>query len=493
MIKLNRKGSVITEPEKQLGVCGEYDVIVVGGGMAGVGAAVAASREGCRVMLIERESALGGLATLGLVNIPLDLVSGIGASMLERLTAVEGLRSRNSDPEKHKLVLDKMVTEAGCDILFVTHAVDSVVEGGSIRGIVVESKSGRQAVLGKRVVDCSGDADAACFAGCECMQGRPGDGISQACSLEFRLGGVDWDTYLNSDLKREDRAWIKLIEEKRAQGWEEVAEIENHVNWMTHLPGRPEHCGMDEVSVCFAHSRNCRPLDNRDLTRMYLEGRRQADVLWKFIRANIPGFEKCYLIDTGTLLGVRESRRVMGEYVITTADIASGRRFDDAITTSGHGYDLHNPDGVGNIKWAEMVVDGEKRYVGCGGGYGSSWFPPGGREALSDYWGNKGAEIKRKQRYDIPYRALVPLKVDNLLVAGRCLSADFMAQSGCRLVLACINMGEAAGTAAALSLKRNLPPRKLDRVELQMKMLENGCDIGQNEREIPGLDSKKDS
>ncbi len=480
MLKYDRKGSVVRETERQLGVEGEYDVIVTGGGMAGIGAAIAASRSGCKTLLIERETALGGLATIGLVNIPLDFLSGIGADMMNRLQALDAEWHRNSDPEKHKLVLDRMVTESGCDLLFCSHVVESIMDGDKIVGVVIESKSGRQAVLGKRIVDCSGDADAAYFAGCECMIGRPGDGISQACSLEFRLGGVDWDAYVNSDLKRNDAKWIELIESKKEEGWAEIAEIDNHLNWMTHVPGRPEHCGMDEVSICFSHSRNCKPLETRDLTRMYLEGREQADLLWRFIRENIPGFERCWLIDTAPLLGVRESRRVVGEYVITTADLASGRRFDDVVCISGHGYDLHGPDRVGNIKWDKMEVDGETRYVICGpSGYGTSWLPPGGKEVLSDYWGNKGANITSKRIYDIPYRSLVPLKVDNLLVAGRCLSADFMAQSGCRLVLTCINMGEAAGTAAALSLKGNIIPREVDRVQLQKTLINNGCELGQ--------------
>ncbi len=488
MINLQRQGKIISEPEKELPLIGDYDVVVAGGGMAGIGAAVAAARSGCKTLLLEKETALGGLATIGLVNIPLDFISGIGGEMMRLLREADAEWHRNSDPEKHKLILDRMLTGCGCDLLLDSYAVESIVEGDCVRGLVVESKSGRQAVLAKRIIDCTGDADAAYFAGCDCMVGRPEDGVSQACSLEFRLGGVDWDAYINSELKKEDPKWIRLIEDQRSQGWERVAQIENHLNWMTHLPGRPQHCGMDEVSICFAHSRKCRPLEAGDLTRMYVEGREQADVLSGFIKGNVPGFEKSWLIDTASLLGVRETRRVVGEYIITTSDLASGRRHDDVITVSSHGYDCHNPDGVGNIKWDKMTVDGETRYVICArNGYGSSWFPPGGKDALSDYWGNKDEDIVGKQIYDIPYRCLVPEKIDNILVAGRCLSADFMAQSGCRLVLCCMNLGEAAGTAAGISLKRDIAPRSVDRIELQKELLKNACDIGQKQREIPGL------
>jgi len=492
MIPHKQNDGRIIDPARELGCIGKYDVLVVGGGMAGTGAAVSAARLGCKTMLIERETSLGGLATIGLVNIPLDFSCGIGKEMLSRLDQVSGHWHRNSDPEKHKLILDRMTKEAGVDLLLHSYAVDSIVSGGEIKGVVVESKSGRQAVLADRVVDSSGDGDAAFFAGCEYKSGRPSDGMNQACSLEFRLGGVDWDLYLESDLKKNDPRWIKLIEKAVADGAMPYM-IENHLNWVTHLPGRPQHCKMDELSLCFAHSRNCRPLDARDLTRMYLEGREQADILWRFIKKRVPGFENCYLIDTATLLGVRESRRITGEYVMQAKDIAQWRRFDDVITMSGHGYDLHNPDGPGNIKWAEMEIDGKQCYAICHTGYGSSWLPPGGLDALTDGFGRKGKDMKFPDLpcYDIPYRCLVPLKIDNLLVAGRCLSADFMAQSGCRLVLACMNMGQAAGTAAALSLRARVAPRKLDRITLQNQLLRDGMELGQKQRRIPGLDTNK--
>lgn len=489
MLALSHDRAPVLEPQRSLPCAGDYDVLVVGGGIAGYAAGVAAARQGCKTLVVERESALGGLATLGLVNIPLDFVSGIGREMFDRLAAVDGLWHRNSDPEKHKLILDRMVVESGCDLLFHTQAVDSIVSQGAICGVVVESKSGRQAIRARRVVDASGDADAAHFAGCESMVGRPSDGMNMACSLEFRLGGVDWDRYNGCELKSVDRRWEILIQQALKDG-DLPYEIDNHRNWMTHLPGRPEHCGMDEVSLCFSHSRNCKPLDNRDLTRMYLEGREQADILWKMIRKRVPGFERCYLIDTAPLLGVRETRRVLGGYVLTGMDIARCAHFDDVVCISGHGYDIHGPDHPGNIKWIEAEIDGRTRYVICNAsGFGSSFFPPGGADVLCDYQGRTGQDIAfpEPMYYDIPYRSLVPEKVDGLLVAGRCLSADFPAQSGCRLVMACCTMGQVAGTAAALSLKQNLAPRKLDRVALQRKLVADGVNIGQRFRTIPGV------
>jgi hypothetical protein len=483
------EGGVI-EPQRVLPVESEYDVVVVGGGIAGVGAAIAAARGGCRTLVVEQTSALGGLATMGLVNIPLDYRSGIGEEMIRELEAVDGHWHRNSDPEKHKLVLDRMVQASGCDILFVTTVVDSLMRGDAICGVVVESKSGRQAIMARRVIDCSGDADAACYAGCEYSVGRASDGYVQGCSLEFRLGGVDWDAYQNSECKAQDPRWEALIEQALEAG-DLPYPIDNHLNWMTHVPGRPEHCGMDEVSICFAHSRYCKPLSHRDLTRMYLEGRDQCDILWKFIRKWVPGFERCWLVDTAPLLGVRDSRRILGEYTLTGFDVARRAKFDDVIAITWRGFDVHNPTGPGNQKWFETVIDGETRYIVAGlDGYGSSSFPPGGPAAFSDYLGRTGDELqdeRQKTHYDVPYRCLVPQKVDNLLVAGRCLSADFPGQSATRLVMCCNAMGEAAGHATVLSLQHDIPPRQVDRVELQRRLLAAGCTLGERERTIPGV------
>ena len=466
--KILTNGNVIEEP-RELKSLGEYDVVVCGGGMAGFGAAVAAARCGGRVMLIERETSLGGLATVGLVPIPLDTPAGISKEMISRLEALDGHTRRNSDPEKHKLVLDRMVGEAKIDLLLDTAIVDAVVENGKVRGAVIESKSGRQVVMGKRFIDCTGDADLAYFAGCECMSGRPEDGKHQACSVDFRLGGVDYDKYLDSDLKANDSKWIKLIEAAHRDGRMPVM-FENHLNWSVFVPGRPKHCGKDEICICIAHSRNCDPLSNRDLTRMYLEGREQVDFWAHFIRENVPGFENSYLIDTSQLLGVRESRRIVGEYILKTLDFARGTKFDDAVTATFHHFDLHNPDGVGNIKWAKEIIDGKVCYVSSTGNPGSLE-PPCGYENMTDGWGRHGADrVFKTGGSDIPYRSLVPVKVDNLLAAGRCLSSEFMAQAASRLILCCVNMGQAAGTAAVQSLKDNVAPRHIDVKKLQNRL-----------------------
>ena len=187
--------------EEYAPIYGEYDVVVVGGGMAGVGAAVAAGRNGVKTILVENTSALGGLATMGLVNIPLDFLSGLGQEMFARLKEIDGLMARNTDPEKHKLVFDRMVKEAGCDLLLVTPLVDTIVDGDTVKGIIVHTKEGRRAIMGKRFVDASGDSDLVYFAGGEVEVGREKDNMSMGCSLEFVLGGVDVDKYMASDIR----------------------------------------------------------------------------------------------------------------------------------------------------------------------------------------------------------------------------------------------------------------------------------------------------
>lgn len=455
-------------------VYGEYDVVVVGGGMAGVGAAVAAGRAGAKTILIENTSALGGLATMGLVNIPLDFLSGLGQEMFARLEAMNGLRKRNSDPEKHKLLFDRMVQEAGCELLLVTPLVDTIVDGNTVVGVIVHTKEGRKAIMGKRFVDASGDSDLVYFAGGEVEVGREKDHMSMGCSLEFVLGGVDYDKYQASELRMKDPKWIAMLDEAVTAG--RIPDIDNHLNWLTHIPGRPEHCGMDEVSICFAHSRNCFPTKNEDLTRMYLEGREQVDILAKFIKENVPGFENSYLSYTGTLLGVRESRRIVGEYRVTGMDLATAKHHEDVIAISYHGFDLHGFTASGNMKWFEGVLpSGEKAYISNVSGWGSQLPPEDGTKRLNML--ELLTDPNTPYYYDIPYRALVHKRLENVLAAGRNLSSDVPGQSGTRLIMCCMSMGEAAGTACALSLQQGVNVRNVDIKKLQETIIANGGNL----------------
>ncbi len=476
-------GKLATERES-IPVYGEYDVVVVGGGMAGVGAALGASKNGAKTILIENTGALGGLVTNGLVNIPLDFVSGVGKEFFDDLTAMGGLARRNSDPEKHKLVFDRMIKKYGVDVLLVTPLIDTVVDGDTVVGVIIHTKTGKKAVLGKRFVDASGDSDLVYFAGGETMTGRPEDGISMGCSMEFILGGVDFAAYKSSDLAKDDPQWKLFLKKTIEEG--KLPDIDNHLNWMTHIPGRPENCGKDEVSICFAHSRSCRPTDNADLTRMYIEGREQAALLAQFIRENIPGFEDSYLSCTGSLLGVRESRRIVGEYIFTGMDIAYARKQDDVIAISQHGFDLHGFTRSGNMKWFKGTLpDGREAYIANRAGWGSQLPPDDGLPRVNM------VELcpEGEYCYDIPYRSLVPVRLENVLAAGRNISADIPGQSGTRLIMCCMTLGESAGTAAALSIRENVTPRKLDVALLQRTLDRNGVNLGQGMRKLPALET----
>ncbi len=485
MITLNREANSIIREDELIPIYGDYDVVVVGGGMAGVGAALAASKAGAKTILIENTSGLGGIASFGLVPIPLDFVSGLGQEFFDEMKKVDGIRKRNTDPEKHKLIFDRMMKKYGAETLLVTPLIDTIVEGNAVKGIVIHTKQGKKAIMGKRFVDASGDSDLVFFAGGETQSGRPEDGISMGCSLDFVMGGVDFDKYLESDIRNNDPKWIKTISDALKSG-ELPYEIDNHVNWITHIPGRPENCGMDEVCICIAHSRSCYPTDNNDLTRMYIEGREQAAIMTDFIRNHIPGFEKAYLSYTGSLLGVRESRRIVGEYAFTGMDIAYARKQEDVIAISQHGFDLHG----GNLKWFKgQLPDGREAYIANRAGWGTQLPPDDDLPRINmaelapdgEFW------------YDIPYRSLIPIRLENVLAAGRNISSDVPGQSGTRLVMCCMALGEAAGTAAALSIKDNLSPRKLDVTRLQRTLAENNVNIGQRFREIAAFKGYKTS
>ena len=483
MINYRYENSKIITDCEEIPVYGEYDLVVVGGGMAGVGAALAGAKEGAKTIIIENTSALGGLVTMGLVNIPLDFLSGTGSEFFDRLTAMGGLRNRNTNPEMHKLLFDRMVTEAGIDMLLVTPLVDTIVEGNTVKGVVVHTKEGRKVIFGKRFVDASGDSDLVYFAGGEVEVGREKDHMSMGCSLEFILGGVDYDKYSECELFRKDPKWIKFI--AKALEENKLPPIDNHLNWLTHIPGRPEHCGKDEISICFAHSRNCFPTKNEDLTRMYIEGREQAEIIANFIKENVPGFEDSYLAQTGSLLGVRESRRIVGEYRFTGMDIAYAKTFDDVIAISHHGFDLHGFEQPGNMKWFKGTLpDGEEAYIANIAGWGSQLPPDDGIKRINM---KELVDMSTQYRYEIPYRSLVPIRLENVLAAGRNISTDVPGQSGTRLIMCCMALGEAAGTACALSIKDNVSPRNVDIGKLQRKLVENNCNIGQGFRKIPAL------
>ncbi len=450
----------VAQRSREVAVFAEVDVLVVGGGFAGFGAAISAARNGMDTLLIEQQSCLGGLATLGLVSLPYSYIEGVGHEFFDKLKEQNGLRRRGRfiDPEKTKRILEHMLIDDGVRILYHTTVIDAIVEDNVIQGAIIHNKSGTQAVLAKRVVDASGDGDISAYAGAPFEVGDPEhNGYNQSVSLVFRVGNVDMPKYMAA-LKESPAIWQDAVDEAVENG-DLPYRIDKRVNWIVHLPGRPEDRA--ELCICYPHSRNCRTTDAEDLTRMVIEGRDQVAWTMDFMHKYLPGFEDCWLIDSAPMLGVRDSRRIMGEYVLTGEDLVRSARFEDAICRDYHGLDIHHPTQPGHIKHLDLPKND-------GSGVEEVRYKPGGYN-------------------EIPYRSLVPLKVEHLLVAGRCISCDFPGQSGTRLVLACLNMGQAAGTAAAMSIKDNITPRHLDVQKLREQLVAQGVTLDEDPKYGRGM------
>ena len=435
----------------------EGDVLIVGGGAAGVGAAIAASRNDMQTLLIEQEWCLGGLITLGLVCFLAGYPEGIGRELLERLQKTDGLNEKRiCDPELAKYVMEQLVLESGAKILYGTYCTDVIVEDNVIKGVIVHNRSGKQAILAKVVVDCTGDGAVSAYAGVPFEVGwEEAEGYNQAVSLDFVLSNVDLKKFVPKQFYSTIHMKLKEAVEK--------GELPRLVERGYLGPiGKRRYEDRGEVYVCTAHSRKCHTTDAEDLTRIAIEQREQIQQLVKFYRKYVEGFEDCWISYSAPLLGVRDSRRIIGEYVLTAEDIVLARKFPDAIARDTHGFDIHNPiNDLPHIKHTHLKEPIEPAVC----------FP--------DEKGGYRAYLKPGEYYEVPYRCLVPLKVENLLVAGRCISATFEAQSGTRLILTCMTMGQAAGTAAALCVKNGVTPRKLDVNLLRKILIEQGVKLNE--------------
>jgi len=428
---LRRKPYFIRREKSLLIIFGEYDVVVVGGGTAGVAAAVASARNGANTLLIERYGFLGGTMTAGLVNPFMtfhagkeQIIHGIFQEIIDRLKALNGYdeKTKAFDPEMMKIVCDQMVKEAGVKLMLHTCAIDAVMQSNIIRGVEVHNKSGRQIVLGKVIVDATGDGDIAVMAGAPYEKGRKEDGLTQPMTLNFRMGGVKVEKMPT----REEMN--KLFEEAKKRG--EITIPRENLLWF--FTTRKGEIHFNTTRVIKVDGTKV-----EDLTYAEIEARRQMIELINFLKKNVPGFEDAYLLMSGTQIGVRETRRIIGEYVMTEEDILMARKFPDVIARGSYPIDIHSPTGEGTI------IKGP---------------PPGAS-------------------YDIPYRSLIPQKIDNLIIAGKCISATHEAHAAIRIIPIVVAIGQASGTAAALSAKLNIPPRKLDISLLQKTLKEQGANL----------------
>jgi len=432
------------------------DVVVCGGGCAGLMAAIASARNGAETILVERYGLVGGTATAGLVGPFMtsfsddgqtQLIKGLFDELVNRMEALGGavhpakVRAGSAyagfyvkghdhvtpfDPEIFKYVAMEMLQEAGVKLYLHTTFVDAITENGAVKGIVAVNKEGLQAFRAKITVDCTGDGEVAVRAGAEYELGRKEDGLTQPMTLFFRIAGVD-------DARLEE--YIQQHPEERGMLFTSIIENSQEI-FPRNKVGiyRMMNNGEWRVNTTRVIRRN--PVDALDLAAAEMEGLQQVMSLMKFFRKYLPGFEDVQLVATGSQIGVRESRRIMGEYVLQLEDLLQGTHFADCIAMAGFPVDIHSPTDIG---------------------------------------GGMRKDLRIANAYQIPYRILVPRATDGLLVAGRCVSASHEALGAIRVMPPVFAMGQAAGTAAAIAVQTNVQPRQVNFALLQQRLLEQGA------------------
>jgi hypothetical protein len=422
----------IREAVRETPVRATCDVLVVGGGPAGVGAALAAAQAGADTLLVERYGMLGGMWTAGLVNPFFEATRNgwIVAQIVRRLEEAGAWTpwrwAYTFDPETMRRELERLMSEFGVRLLYHSLCVDSIVEGNRVRGVVIESKAGREAIVANVVVDCTGDGDVAARAGAPFEFGRLGDGLVQPMTLMFEIDGTG-DFPQDSAPALFD-AMTQAIRE-HSLGIELPFGRVNYAPWIIALPSP------GTAAVQLTHVYRLNPLDPADLTAGTVAARRQAANAVEVFR-HVPGLESVRLRHTAAQIGVRETRRILGQYQLSLDDLSAGRQFPDGIASCAFGVDIHEPAPGAGV--------------------------PSGHGA-------------KMQPYEIPYRCLVPAEVDGLLVAGRCISGTHEAHASYRVTGTCVATGQAAGLAAALSSARDLPPSQLPGPSLRVALLDRGA------------------
>ena len=455
--------------ERQIPLLDRVQVLVVGGGPAGIGAAIAAARAGAETALVERYGVLGGAATVGLVGPFMtsfsddgstQIIGGVFDELVRRMEEGDGpvaggathpakVRAGSPeagfygfghdhvtpfDPEALKLVAADMALENGVRLYLHSDFIDPLLEDRWLRGAIIHNKSGLGAIGAETVIDCTGDADVAHRAGAPTVKGRERDGLMQPMTMFFRVGNVDDEAviaHMDAHPEERGRSFHALVEQARADGRLNIARDKVGL-YRSVQPG--------EWRINTSRMQGLDGTDAADLTRAEVEGRRQVWELMRFFRASLPGFEKAVLLDTAVQVGVRETRRIVGEYVLTADDLSSGRHFPDVIALGAFPFDIH-------------PVTGE------GGGTDS---------ALA-------AGLRTANVYEIPYRSLLPQRIEQLLVAGRCLSATHEAAGAVRVMPPCFAMGQAAGVAAARAVQDEVPPRDVDVPGVQATLRAQGA------------------
>ena len=435
-------GRFLTEPRRNLPVVAEVDILVAGGGMAGLTAAITAGRMGLRTLLVEYFGHLGGNATNGLVSgfcgfytrtentVP--IVQGIGGEIVRTLIDREaGIKVRPrtltdvdilTDPEMLKLIFDEKAIEAKVEPLYYTQAVSPIIQNDIVKGAIVENKGGRQAILAKRVLDCTGDGDLCARANVPFELGD-GRGGFQASDMVFRLVNV-----AKGD-----------IDPKELEGLQAEA-INSGQYKLTRIGGGLEYnmiSGVYGVQMARLPSA-VNGIDPYQLTRAIIQGRKLVRECTRFLVGKVTGLEQAAIVQTNEKLAIRETRRVLGEHILTAEEILNGTKFDDGIGANAWPVEIHTP---GTLETRVLSLKGD--------GFCT-----------------------------IPYRCLIPQKIENLLMAGRFISCTHEAQSSIRVMGPASVMGQAIATAAALSIKEKVSPRKLKIRLLQSELEKAGVFLG---------------
>ena len=412
-----------------------YDVAVIGGGFAGVAAAIAAAREGARVIIIEKSNCLGGAATNCLVNpfMPYktkingtvtELSAGLFKTVLNKLKERNALSGLSFLEEELKLIFNEMLTEAGVDILFQAYLCGATMSEDRITELSFATVSGPLTINAEYFVDATGDAQVAYLAGLPTSLGRESDNLCQPMTLCFRLGNVDTEKFYASKER------LKQIHKEALEAGELSNPRENILVFKTPIPN------VLHFNTTRIVKKN--PTDPFDVTYAEIEARKQVYEIYDFMKKNTDGLENSFLMMTAQQIGVRESRMIAGEYVLTEADVRAFTKFEDSIAACNYDIDIHNPEGTGTSHY---------------------YFPEG-------------------EYYTIPYRSLIPKSCSNMLVAGRCISSDHGAQASYRIMPTVCCIGEAAGTAIAMAAREHADVRQVNVRSLQDSLKENGAFIG---------------